>query len=64
MSNDLAERMKMYEGLEADRGLMPLLPALARIDGRAFHSFTRGMARPFDAAFSAAMVDNHPATRV
>lgn len=56
MSDSLGDRMKMYEGMEADRRLMPLLPALARIDGRSFHSFTRGMNRPFDARFSAAMV--------
>jgi tRNA(His) 5'-end guanylyltransferase len=49
--------MKMYEGMEAGRRLMPLLPVLARIDGRAFHSFTRGMDRPFDAVFSSSMVD-------
>ena len=57
MNDDLGDRMKMYEGMEAGRRLMPLLPALARIDGRAFHSFTRGMERPFDARFSACMLN-------
>ncbi len=57
MSDDLGDRMKVYEGMEAARRLMPLLPVLARIDGRAFHSFTRGMDRPFDAAFSDAMIE-------
>lgn len=57
MNDDLGDRMKLYEGIEAGRRLMPLLPVMARIDGRAFHSFTRGMDRPFDAAFSQAMVD-------
>jgi tRNA(His) guanylyltransferase len=57
MNDDLGDRMKLYEAMEAGRRLMPLLPVLARIDGRAFHSFTRGMDRPFDAAFSGAMVD-------
>lgn len=56
MNDDLGDRMKMYERAEAGRRLMPLLPAMARIDGRAFHGFTRGMARPFDAAFSACML--------
>lgn len=56
MKDDLGDRMKSYEGAEAGRRLMPLLPALARIDGRAFHNFTRGMDRPFDATFSACMV--------
>lgn len=53
----LGDRMKAYEGVEAGRRLMPLLPVLARIDGRAFHSFTRGMMRPFDADLSACMVE-------
>lgn len=46
MSDALGDRMKMYEGAEAGRRLMPLLSLLARIDGRAFNSFTRGMERP------------------
>lgn len=57
MSDDLGDRMKLYEQAEAGRRLMPLLPVLARIDGRAFHAFTRGMDRPFDARFSAAMIE-------
>lgn len=57
MNDDLGDRMKLYESAEAGRRLMPLLPILARIDGRAFHSFTRGMARPFDPTFSACMLD-------
>lgn len=57
MKDELGDRMKLYEGAEAGRRLMPLLPVMARIDGRAFHSFTKGMARPFDAVFSACMVD-------
>lgn len=57
MKDDLGDRMKMYEGVEAQRKLMPLLPVLARIDGRAFHSFTRGMERPFDEVFTRCMID-------
>lgn len=57
MADALGDRMKLYEGVEAQRRFMPLLPILARIDGRAFHAFTRGMERPFDPCFSACMVD-------
>jgi tRNA(His) 5'-end guanylyltransferase len=57
MKDDLGDRMKMYEAMEARRRLMPLLPALARIDGRAFHTFTRGMQRPFDMDFTCCMID-------
>jgi tRNA(His) guanylyltransferase len=46
----LDARMKHYEHLCAAQA-MPRLPTLARIDGRAFHSFTRGLARPFDEGF-------------
>lgn len=56
MSDDLGDRMKLYEQAEAGRRLMPLLPILARIDGRAFHAFTRGMERPFDRNFANAMI--------
>jgi tRNA(His) 5'-end guanylyltransferase len=57
VKDSLGDRMKLYESAEAGRRLMPLLPVLARIDGRAFHSLTQGMARPFDEVFSACMTD-------
>jgi len=55
MSDELGDRMKLYEMAEAGRRFMPLLPILARVDGRAFHSFTRGMERPFDRGMTAWM---------
>ena len=55
MNDDLGDRMKIYEGAEADRRMMPLLPTFARVDGRAFHTFTRGMNRPYDERMSSAM---------
>jgi tRNA(His) guanylyltransferase len=57
MGDSLGDRMKRYESAEAGRRLMPLLPALARLDGRAFHSFVRGLARPFDQRLSELMID-------
>lgn len=53
----LGEKCKAFEMAEAGRKAMPGLPLLARLDGRAFHTFTRGLARPFDPAFSACMAD-------
>lgn len=41
----LGDRMKGYESEER---FLPLVPIIARIDGRAFHTFCRGMDRPFD----------------
>jgi len=48
--------MKQYERLTETQA-MSFLPLLARIDGRAFHTFTAGLERPFDARFSKLMID-------
>jgi len=49
MSKDaLGDRMKMYERMEAGRKFMPGLPVYARLDGKCFHNFTKGLQRPFD----------------
>jgi len=56
MSDELGDRMKLYEMAEAGRRFMPLLPILARVDGRAFHSFTRGMERPYSEAMTQCMI--------
>lgn len=55
MKDPLGDRMKAYEEAGSGQLLMPLLPALARIDGRSFHAFTKDMKRPFDADFSHCM---------
>jgi len=56
-SDDLGDRMKLYErlGAAADQ-LMPMLPIVARMDGKAFHTFTRGLQRPYDERLSRLMV--------
>jgi tRNA(His) 5'-end guanylyltransferase len=56
-SDDFGNRMKAYEAVETARKLDPLLPIYARIDGRSFSRFTRGMDRPFDARMTAAMIE-------
>jgi tRNA(His) 5'-end guanylyltransferase len=53
--DDLGERMKLYEGMEAMRKLMPQLPIMCRLDGKAFHTFTKGLRRPFDVRFQQLM---------
>jgi tRNA(His) guanylyltransferase len=45
---DLADRMKLYEEIGAGQRLIPNLPVCVRIDGKAFHSWTRGLKRPYD----------------
>ena len=55
--DSFGDRMKMYEGIEASRILMPGLPICVRLDGRAFHTFTRGLNRPYDERLSRMMIE-------
>jgi tRNA(His) guanylyltransferase len=52
--DSFGDRMKRYERQYAGR-LLDLVPAVARLDGRAFHTLTADLARPFDARFAAMM---------
>ena len=45
--DDLGKRMKGYEQIPKI-SLMKRTPVAIRIDGKAFHTFTRGMKKPFD----------------
>lgn len=56
MSDALGDRMKMYEGVEAQRRFMPLTPVVARLDGRGFSRFTHGFRRPYDKRMSDLMI--------
>ena len=50
----LGDRMKRYE--EATRFILPRRTyTLLRVDGRAFHSWTRGLNKPYDSEFMYAM---------
>lgn len=57
MLGDLATRMKLYEKMESGRKIMPLVPIIARVDGRNFHAFTKGMDRPYDKRLVDLMLD-------
>ncbi len=46
-TSDLAKRMKGYEYVTRTH-LITRMPVIIRLDGRAFHTFTRGFKRPFD----------------
>lgn len=35
---------------------MPMLPVIIRVDGKAFHTFTKGLARPYDKGLSETMI--------
>lgn len=50
----LGDRMKQYE--QAQRQFLTRrMPLIIRLDGKAFHSFTKGFQRPFDLIFLKAM---------
>lgn len=57
VKDGLGDRCKGYEAAEANRRAMRGLPLLARLDGRAFHTFTRDLRRPFDPGMSRAMIE-------
>lgn len=49
--DSLGSRIKQYESIETEHYFMDNLPLYARIDGRAFHTFCRGLNKPFDSNF-------------
>lgn len=53
-TNSLAARMKEYEGIPRTY-LVRKTPVIIRIDGKAFHTFTRGFEKPFDIYIESAM---------
>lgn len=52
---NLGDRMKQYE--DTFRHTLPVrMPVIVRLDGRAFHTFTRGFDKPFDQRFVEDMI--------
>lgn len=45
--DELGTRIKEFEAITTKTKLMPQLPLYARIDGRSFHTFCRGLKKPF-----------------
>lgn len=56
MKDDFGDRMKMYENVSR-LYLTPKTPVIIRIDGKSFHTFTRGFAKPFDIVLLNSMQD-------
>jgi tRNA(His) guanylyltransferase len=52
--DSLGNRMKSFEAPWRSQ-LPPRMPVIIRVDGKAFHSYTRGLSRPFCEDFCAAM---------
>jgi tRNA(His) guanylyltransferase len=53
--NTLGNRLKRLEALSTSRYLMPGAPVYARLDGRSFHTFCRGLEKPYSMQFISAM---------
>lgn len=47
MGDSLGDRVKRYEAAY-NQTLTPRMPVIIRVDGRAFHTYTKGCERPFD----------------
>ena len=56
MQDDLGDRMKAYEAAQTSFKFDGFMPVYARLDGRGFSKFTRGMRRPYDERMSMAMI--------
>ncbi len=57
MTDNLGDYMKDLEGVETSRRAAKGKPIIARLDGRAFHTFTHGLKRPFDENLTKLMQD-------
>ncbi len=56
MFDSLGDRMKSYESNVSHR-LSNIAPIIGRVDGKNFHSFCRGLAKPFDQRLIDIMID-------
>jgi tRNA(His) guanylyltransferase len=58
MKNDsLGDRIKSYESSTTTNKLFHTLPIICRLDGCSFHTFTRGLKRPYDERLSRCMIE-------
>ena len=55
MKDNLGDRMKSYYENRSKTFLVRRTPVIVRLDGKAFHTFTRGFNKPFDEAMCNAM---------
>lgn len=55
--NDISARCKSHEAAATEGRADKRLPLLARLDGRAFHTYTAGLRRPYDDRLSRCMLE-------
>jgi tRNA(His) guanylyltransferase len=51
----MGDRMKEFEKVETSRKCDPRKPICIRLDGKSFHTFTKGLERPYDERLSSIM---------
>lgn len=56
-TDSLSDRIKLYEGQYTQDSFLPMLPVIARLDGRSFSKFTKGLEKPFDSKLSKLMIE-------
>lgn len=57
MTDALGNRLKAYEALDTGRKAFKGQPLIARLDGKAFHTFCKGLPRPYDKRLSDLMIE-------
>jgi tRNA(His) guanylyltransferase len=55
--DQFGDRMKMYENQTCGIKLIPRIPVIARLDGKGFSKFTKGLKRPYDERLSNLMIE-------
>lgn len=57
VKDSLGNRLKFYENQTCGIMMMPQIPVIARLDGKGFSKFTKGLKRPYDERLSNLMVE-------
>lgn len=56
-NNEISTRCKAFESVATEPRASKDQPLLVRLDGRAFHTYTRGLRRPYDERLSCCMIE-------
>lgn len=57
LKDSLGDRLKSYESQTTGIKMIPRIPVIARLDGKGFSKFTKGLKRPYDERLSNLMVE-------
>lgn len=55
--DSLGDRQKFYENQTCGIKMLPRIPVIARLDGKGFSKFTKGLKRPYDERLSRLMIE-------